>query len=112
MVGMEELRTGVDVKQPSGISLIFCLPLFGVLASTGQTMPMSLAGTAFDSSVPVDETVSDGSFSGDFFLDSLFLVFRGAPARSCAVIFLLSHVVAHYIAQSANEYTFDYLSLL
>lgn len=89
------LWTGVEVKQASRASLIFSLSFFGVLASIEKTRPQSLhlppPGTALESSVLGDETTSEVSFSGDFFLGSFFLVFPGAPEKkNHVVIFLLS----------------------
>lgn len=73
----------MEVKQASCANLIFSLSFFGVLASIEKTRPQSLQlplpGTALESSVLGDKTASEGSFSGDFFLGSFFLVFPGAP---------------------------------
>lgn len=52
---LEELWTGVEVRQASSVCPVCPLPLFGVLsrelAEDWQTMAKSLLGTAFDSSL-------------------------------------------------------------
>lgn len=96
------LWTGVEVKQASCASLIFSLSFFGVLASIGKTRPQSLQpppGTALESSVLGDEAASEVSFSDDFFLGSLFLVFPGAPGKITCSHFstvILSKFVCSY----------------
>lgn len=92
----------MEVKQASCANLIFSLSFFGVLASIEKTRPQSLQlplpGTALESSVLGDKTASEGSFSGDFFLGSFFLVFPGAPRgeRKKNHVVILSKFVCSY----------------
>lgn len=102
-LSVDELCTGVDVRWASRFCLFCPLPLFGVLgkkhAVVWLRMAKSLPGSAFDSSVAGDKTVSEVTFFVGVFLGFLFLVFRGPPERSPTVTILMTSGVAsdlHY----------------
>lgn len=86
-MSVEELRTGVEVRQASGLCPLCPLRLFGVLGKElAEWTTMAMPGTALDSFVAGDEMLSGLTSSGVFFFGSLFLVFRGAPERSFTLL--------------------------
>lgn len=99
-LSVEVLCTCVGGQQTSCVCLVCLLLLFGVLvkehAEDWLKMAKSLPGTAFDSSVTGDETVSEVTLFAGVLLGSLFLAFRGPPERSFIVVFPLSFDVASY----------------
>lgn len=84
---VEELWTGVEVRQASCIDRIRPLRLFGVLAIVLAVdwLRVGISLRAHDASVAKDEAISEVFFSASIFLGCLFLDFGDPPTMKPVV---------------------------